>query len=132
MALDTKDKNCEYCGDWFECRDHVIPASWTHFARRVFKGQQIVCSCNLCNSLTGDYVPENFGDKARFLITRYNKKFKRVLNLPHWTDAEIAELDYGLQSKVLSEQRLKKEIKIKLLNLSLVMDGGKPIPFFKV
>ena len=109
-------KSCVYCGDWYQCRDHVIPVSWQQTYRSYKKGET-VRSCTLCNTLAGDSVHFSIISKAEYLIKRYNKKFKKVLNLPKWSAQEIDDLDYGLKSYVLNRQHLKYLIAAKLKNL---------------
>lgn len=127
MPKEPSLKYCVYCGDWYECRDHVIPVSWTHTFRNYKPGSTVPC-CNLCNQLAGDYVPLSFEDKASFLIARYQRKFAKILRLPHWTDEEIEELDYGLRALVLLNQGRKAILKAKIINLVNVENGGNPYP----
>ena len=96
--MKSRGRHCAHCGDFYECRDHVIPVSWESVFRSYKKGHTVP-ACALCNQLAGDYVPYSFADKASFLIGRYQKKFRRLIRLPHWTEDEIAELYYGMRTQ---------------------------------
>lgn len=115
--MDYYEKNkCIYCGDWFQCRDHVIPVSWQQVFRDYKKGKTVKC-CHLCNNLAGDSVHFSPLSKAEYLIKRYQKKFKKILKLPDWSLEKINQLDYSLCSYVIHRQHLKRLIISKLKNL---------------
>lgn len=116
-VLDFTNNMCVYCGDWFQCRDHVVPISWQQTYRNYRRGETVKC-CTLCNTLAGDSVHFSLLSKAEYLIKRYHKKFKKILLLPEWTLDEMEELDYGLQAYVLQRQHLKHLVLFKLENLS--------------
>lgn len=118
----TPSKHCVYCGDWFQCRDHVIPVSYSS-VYRTFNIKETVPCCNTCNLLAGDSVHFSVSSKAEFLIKRYERKFKKVLSLPHWTQEEMDELDYSLAHFVLTRQHLRALIRAKLVNLNLAANG---------
>lgn len=122
----NKPKHCVYCGDWYQCRDHIIPVSYAQTYRNYREKDTAPC-CNLCNNLAGDSAHFTIQSKARYLHERYNKKFKKVLRLPVWTPSELKELDYGLRAYVVQRQHLKALIKLKIGNLELVMHGLDPV-----
>lgn len=124
---DSSDDQCVYCGDWFQCRDHLVPASYMQVYRSYAKGTTVKC-CHLCNNLAGDFVAFTVGDKAAHIEKRYRKRFKKVLKLPHWDEWELKQLDYGLRDMVIKNQHMKRLILIKLENLELVQAGFEPVP----
>ena len=120
-----EQKCCVYCGDWYQCRDHVIPISYSSSYRN-YKPKDIVKCCMLCNSLAGDSLHFSIMSKAKYLYHRYNRKYKKVLNYPVWDIVELNDLDYGLRQFIVSRQHLKRLITFKLENLELVACGLAP------
>jgi hypothetical protein len=118
---------CVYCGDWFECRDHVIPLAFMRVYRDYRKGET-VHSCAICNQLAGAYVSYSVGEKAVYLLTCYERKYKRWLELPVWTRPEVGELRYTLRTRVRLNEAFRRLIVAKLRNLDLVSMGFEPVP----
>lgn len=116
------EKICIYCGDWFECRDHVIPVSFTSMKRNYERGTTVP-SCNLCNIMLSNRMLWTVERKVEYLILAYKKRFRKILRLPVWTEDEIKVLDFGLRSIVINGQYMKEIINLKLNNLRLVSTG---------
>lgn len=132
MNTDTrKPPHCVYCGDWFQCRDHVIPVSWAQVYRDS-KEDQIVHCCTLCNTLAGDFVAFSVIQKANHLAMKYRKKFRKVLRFPNWSDKELEELDYGLKGFVLQQINERLLMEAKLENLDRVALGFEPRPLNEI
>lgn len=119
------DERCVYCGDWFECRDHVIPRAFLRVYRDYRRNETVHC-CALCNQLAGDYVAYSTGEKAAYLMARYERKYKYWLELPVWTGAELKGLRYSLRTRVACNEALRRLIAFKIRNLDLVSLGFKP------
>ena len=129
MKKSSEDASCHYCGDWNECRDHMVPHSFTSYgiSNRVYKGRTVPC-CHLCNQLKGSRVFYAVEDIAAHLQERYRKKFKRVLRFPVWENHEIERLDYTLRSQIERGEDARRLITAKLANLDLVQSGLEPVP----
>jgi hypothetical protein len=121
------EDRCVYCGDWFECRDHLVPRSFMRVYRDYRKSETVHC-CALCNQLAGDYVAYSVGEKAVYLIDRYERKFKKWLELPAWHRTEVNELRFTLKRRIAINEAFRRLITAKLRNLDLVSLGFKPIP----
>ena len=119
-------KHCHYCGDWYDCRDHVIPVSYTHI-RRAFKGCKTVPACTMCNSLLSSFLFASMEERSAYLFDKYQSRYRRVLKLPVWTEQEVSELDYGMRSVVEGQQHAKRIVMAKLANLALTSEGEEPV-----
>lgn len=119
-------KHCHYCGDWYQCRDHVIPVSYTH-PRRVFKGCKTVPACLLCNSLLSNFIFSSMEERSAYLFDKYHSRYRRLLKLPVWSEDEINELEAGMRSVVEGQQHAKRLIMAKLSNLALTSEGEAPV-----
>lgn len=117
---------CVYCGDWSQCRDHVIPVSYSQTYRNYRVGDTVPC-CHLCNTLAGDSLHFSVQSKSRYLVDRYLKKFKKVLKIPDWSPSDLRDLDYGLRTFVESRLYLRELVESKLCNLRRVSDGFEAV-----
>lgn len=113
---------CVYCGDYYQCRDHVVPVGFTSVYRNFGRGETVHC-CNECNHLAGAYVPDSFQDKAAYLLSRYEAKYKKILNQPIWQREEIKELKNGLKRFVESRAAKQRIALGKLRNLDMAWCG---------
>lgn len=59
-------KICQYCGDYGDVLDHVLPFS--HGGRTIVSN--LVCSCSRCNLLVKDRVFGSFDEKRRWIMSR--------------------------------------------------------------
>jgi hypothetical protein len=116
---------CVYCGDFNQCRDHVIPVSYNSVYRNYSLEDTVDC-CNMCNQLALDYPAQSIEEKSLYLINQYHKKYSKVLNNPKWEDDEIDELSGNLKYKVKASENLKRLIENKLENLHLSSMGTLP------
>jgi hypothetical protein len=125
--MNTSDEpTCIYCGDWFECRDHVVPVSWLR-DRRDYRPDETVHCCNDCNQLAGDYVPCSIEDKASYILEKVLRKSGKYLKPVQWTNEELAELDHSLKGFVKHEIFLQRLIRMRVDNLKLFISGFAPI-----
>lgn len=121
-----REKSCTYCGDFYECRDHVIPVSWTGLPRRYAPGD-VIPSCNECNTFLGDVPIFNIPERAAYLIPIYRDRRWKWLRFPKWTDGEVSHLGYGLKVSVERRGYLQKVYEAKIANLELVSNYGEAI-----
>lgn len=118
---------CIYCGDWFQCRDHLVPVSYSQ-SYRDYKSRDTVKACIECNKYAGSTVFFNIQDKAKFIKSQYLKHKDKILTLPTWEQEELSGIGRNLESTILKNQSLKSLYLMKLDNLELVVNGYPPIP----
>jgi 5-methylcytosine-specific restriction endonuclease McrA len=93
--LEYPDGICVYCGVIAGTKDHLLPRTWTGEAIR--KNVLTVPACGECNSAIGDRYAPIF------------KRKRRIINIPPWSKAEIAEMGHTLRSSIekgLHDQKL--------------------------
>jgi len=121
-----KPYHCIYCGDWYQCRDHIVPIL-VDAVERSYDPEKTCHCCNLCNKLAGDYWAESIEDKAQHILSRYRRKFRVILFQNSWSDTELDDLMGGLHEFVRSKQNLKRLIEAKIDNLLRVSSGIEAI-----
>lgn len=98
---------CTYCGDTPVCLDHVIPlSSYSVKARNSGSAEPGVrtYACESCNLRLGAKVFQSFEERmlhVKELLMKDSRKFSRDAS---WSDDELAELDYTLQTYVKTRQ----------------------------
>lgn len=105
-------KNCVYCGESATEKDHVIPLSYYYNGERKgrhltaeYGKENLVDSCKECNVMAGGKVFDDIEKKKEYIQERITLKYKKVINMPFWSDDEIKEMS----------GRMRKEIKIQQL-----------------
>ena len=121
-----KPNHCIYCGDWYQCRDHIVPIL-VDAVERSYDPEKTCHCCNLCNNLAGDYWADSIEDKAQHILARYRRKFRVILFQNSWSDTELDDLMGGLHEFVRSKQNLKRLIEAKIDNLLRVSSGIEAI-----
>lgn len=112
--------SCSYCGSIYEIqRDHVIPNSFLR-ERRKFRGDWIIPACGECNNTLGDELIFNVPDRASYLLARYEKKYKKVINFPEWSDEELEDISNRMKLSILASLEYKAEIRTRLEHLKIV------------
>lgn len=116
---------CAYCGDYYQCRDHVIPISYMSTHRYYGRGDTVKC-CNMCNRYAGANIFFSVTEKARFLYHKYIFKKRKALSFPLWEENDVSKLGYSLRVDVQKSLYIKKLIQRKIENLDLVSNGFLP------
>ena len=106
-------KKCFYCGEYATEKDHIIPVSfyWSgkrkrhnrYFIKGYGKDNLIDC-CRECNSIAGNKVFTYVDDKREYIQERLKTKYRKVINMPFWSDEEIKELGYNLRKDIKIQQ----------------------------
>jgi hypothetical protein len=96
--LEYADGICVYCGVIAGTKDHLLPRTWTGEAVR--KNVLTVPACGECNSFIGDRYASSITARRRMAHAAILKRKKRLIGMPAWTKAEIAELGPTLRSSV--------------------------------
>lgn len=108
--------DCIYCGIHANTRDHFIPWSYDHSGKRkkLFskndKKDNIVPACLECNSTAGNKVFSTIQEKQEYIQSRYEKKYKTIINLPDWSEKELDELGASLRKDTSLKMIAKKWI----------------------
>lgn len=123
-------KHCIYCGDFFQCRDHVIPISYQSVYRNYRPGDTVAC-CTECNTIAGDFLAFSVMQKARFLLGKYERKLANMRQ-PEWTKEELRELDHKLREFVKRKCSQAELLRKKIENLKLAVDGFEVIPIYEL
>ncbi len=110
---------CTYCGSPYgDHRDHVIPISFTSFKRHYSVGE-IVPACSQCNTTLGNKVITTVPERAKYLLGRYEEKYKKLLKQPEWEDWELEEMSDQFKALIKKTSIEKEIVQERLLNLSL-------------
>lgn len=116
---------CVYCGDYFQCRDHTIPISYSQ-TYRDYKPGSTVKSCSECNNALGGKPLFTTTERAEYLLEWYQKRRKKYIEFPDWSDDEVDEMGYNIRVMVIQRRYLKQLYLAKLHNLELTSVGFSP------
>jgi hypothetical protein len=122
----SDDKCCVYCGDWYECRDHPVPVSYSDVYRTYRRGETVP-ACVMCNNLLGAHIFSSMNDRSEFLLGRYERRFAKIMRFPEWASSEIDDLDWGLRCLILMKMHAKLIAKSKISNLVVTSMGGTAV-----
>lgn len=113
---------CYYCGEPASDADHVIPQSFIKHVRGLGDPEllrqiglysnrlKLVPACKECNSLLGSKYFGTASERKAYVQNRLRQRYRRLLEMPSWTDREIAELHGPLQRFIVESQALKERI----------------------
>lgn len=91
-------KECVYCGDSPSGLDHIIPVSFQTLTRKPKNRRRdygpLAFACFDCNQGFCERQFDTFDARCQFARDRIAKKAKPI----HWTEAQLQELDYKLQT----------------------------------
>jgi hypothetical protein len=118
---------CVYCGDWYECTDHRVPVDWPGDNRSYAAGD-IVTACRECSLLLSHFPKETLSSRAEYLVGAYKKRAAKWLRVPPWSEQELEELGYGMQTQIRRALVARSIYVAKLRNLDLIEQGFDPIP----
>lgn len=107
------DYLCFYYGNYACSKDHIPPVSYPDDFKE--ENRIIVRSCLLCNSLLGNKYLLTFLERFDYLLIKYQKRFKKILEMPDWTQDEIEEITGSLKRKVILDLKKKKAVEQKLM-----------------
>lgn len=113
--------DCTYCGSIYgNHMDHVIPKSYT--ANDSFDRKYVVPACAECNCTLSDNLLFTIPERAGFLYDRYLIKYKRELNSKLWSEKDLGELGYALQSHVRIGNEQTLLIRNRVQNLKILSE----------
>ena len=109
-------KFCIYCDAInANTRDHTIPQSISD--NHSFEEKYVVPCCKECNSLLGNVPEFTIEERAAYLYTQYQKRYKTDLKWPDRSDEELKEFGRTLRTKLKKCKTLKQEVNRKLVSL---------------
>jgi hypothetical protein len=110
-----EQNSCIYCGGEGELqREHVIPASYLGYRCDDSDKQWIVTGCKTCNLLAGSQVFFSIPEKAKYILSRYKVKYKKILSIPFWSETELMEIDYLLREQVKASVLAKAVLNVRI------------------
>jgi hypothetical protein len=108
-------EKCFYCGEDADTKDHIIPVSFYYSGKRKgrhltseYGKENLISSCRECNSIAGNKVFDDVYEKKDFIQQRLKFKYKKVINLPFWSEEEIKEMGSSLRKDIRIEQLARK------------------------
>lgn len=116
---------CTYCGSIVDIhRHHIMPVST--IGRRSYTDQtNLTPACAECNVLLRDLVFESDRERKDFLIKRYRKRYRDVLNMPKWDEEDLLELSEALQLQIRAKESLRSSVSARIEQL-MSEDGPEP------
>ena len=126
--------DCHYCGAPADTKDHIVPISYLRNGRPKSAraiGTTVDC-CKECNSLLGAKALFSIPERAHELSECLERRYRKELNAPVWTDEDLAELGPSLQNQVKAKQYMRLEILERVRNASAVACGllEKALPLY--
>lgn len=114
----SRARACYYCGIPADTKDHVIPKVFTEMLLAIgeYKGGmgKTVPACSECNSTAGPRVFETAQKKQEYIKQRYRRRYRKLLESPDWSEIELKDLGYSLQSHIRGSQQAKQLLKKRL------------------
>lgn len=117
---------CFYCGEIAGTVDHVVPRSMLRdlrvlgdaavTAELIHRNRVMEVDCCLeCNSRLGPAYSVNLSERRALLKRLLRKKYRRLLDMPDWDDAEIGRMGETLQQVILGRLAKRDVIRRRLL-----------------
>lgn len=104
---------CTYCNDpYANTIDHVVPRSAK--SGQTNEKRYVVPCCHECNCVLGAKPYYTVSSRAGYLASVYRKRYKDVLKLKHWDQAEIDQLSGRMQVLIEIGQANKKDIAARI------------------
>lgn len=96
---------CFYCGHDASTIDHCPPISLVKFYSHHQK--IIVKACESCNYHLGARFLPTLLSRVQKLVSYYQKKYAKILNMPKWTTHEINKMTGTLKQFIIIERDKK-------------------------
>lgn len=118
---------CVYCGCPKEVWDHALPYSKKDLPQA--QNRVLVPACAECNGLLSDSVQHTLGDRIIAAKSRLRNRYRKVVSMPDWSNAELAALEGGnLAGVVTKGLKAKKFIQNRLdFDYFVWVDAGSPL-----
>ena len=98
------DGTCVYCGQRANSLDHFVPYSVAIVLMEFLPigGKYLLPACRECNSIAGDKVFYTVNEKRSYIQGRLKEKYSLIYDIPEWTESELEEMGYNLQTYIRS------------------------------
>lgn len=108
--ISLKGYECFYCGQNAETVDHIPPLSLVETFPSY--DRLLVRSCGICNMLLGGRPFLSLMTRCDYLIQRYQKRWRKDIDMPNWSDSEIDELNGQLKRRIIIGMKRKERAKL--------------------
>ena len=115
--------SCYYCGRPASDNEHVIQKSILRSLRSVSvdlyeevtrNRKLIVPSCGECNGLLVGTVQFTLSERKLFVKMRLRQKYAKLLAMPDWTEAELADVEGHIRGHILRALREKEIVRARI------------------
>jgi len=101
--------------------DHVIPR--THlYGTDSYAREYVIPACKECNSLLGNRYFETIGERASYLLAKYESRYAKYLRIPDWSEEEMESVGRSLKSKIRAGMAKKKLAETKIKHLQTIVE----------
>ena len=133
-----EEADCIYCGTIASQWDHVIsvallrPSSYakSNKANRYKDDDWLVPACVECNCALQDRMLHSVPLRAKWLYSRYRKKYQKLMLNAVWTEDDLEDMSASLRALITETMFAQAELDLRLAHLLKVankdMDYGKP------
>jgi len=109
---------CYYCGQVANTIDHYPPRT----VRSVITEYKLndkypfceVDCCRECNSILSDKSPWTLSGRKELIKTVLEKRYRKYLEMPDWTQHEMEKLGPGMQKFILHSLAIRNHIRQRL------------------
>lgn len=99
---------CIYCGGFAESDDHFPSLNVSKF-----RGW-LLPACNECNDIAHTNFSFDFLSRFLFVKNRLKRKYKKILNIPDWSDDELESMSLNMKENILQSIRYKSQTQARI------------------
>lgn len=111
------EKHCTYCGLRATSVDHIPPQAMRSTIKDLGQYQGIwkeVPACIWCNSILGHQAFLTVQDRRDFIKKMLRKKFKKLLQMPTWSNHKLSELSESLRVSIIDAMQRRDLVRKRL------------------
>ena len=105
-ALFENNSRCYYCGVPATCMDHFPPIVLYETGGEAW----LIPSCTECNSILGSDFHYTLEQRKAHVKYQLEKRYKKVLAIPEWTDDELIDMEYALLQHIENSRLLREQV----------------------
>ena len=108
---------CVYCGMPADSVDHVPPRYMrAQLSQLELKAMTVieVPACRECNCALGARPLLTVGHRRAWIKEWLKKRYRTYLNIPNWTEEELAEFGIGLRGKVRRGMAIRDNVRNRI------------------
>lgn len=109
-------RECIYCGMPAESLDHIPPLCTYSDNKQNPRRRKNVCvpACKECNCTLSCHHLMTISERAEYLADRYSIKYRKILNIPVWSEEEIQSLGNSLSNYMRARNRQRESIVMRI------------------